>query len=287
MRVEAMAESPQPTSHSPDAPSDATLVFHEQADRRKAARLHGGKVVLVDHAQMDRVKDGEAWHVRLRHRDTFAIADPVERVTAATLESNGLPLMNPLAEALSRARTMEPRRPVAPPVTPRAPLATNASAADLVTPAPEAPPAAPSLTAAAPPPLTSRAIDIGRLLRPTDRVALFIDGANTDGAARAAGYIVRRRPVKVIRDQETGERIVSARGQISRELACVADKPIVYLEDHRAELARADRTPGARVRAGGERIGPGRSDAGSAVDAHTSRTTSTSSNPSKSRGFRV
>jgi uncharacterized LabA/DUF88 family protein len=107
-----------------------------------------------------------------------------------------------------------------------------------------------------------------------------------------AGYIARRRPVKVIQDQETVERIiknsldteivlhmlntvdnydvasspsgdsdferavdllrsrgkrlflVSARGQISRELAYVADKPIVYLKDHRAELARTDRTPG-------------------------------------------
>ena len=27
----------------------------------QAARPHGGKVVLVDYAQMDRVKDGDAW----------------------------------------------------------------------------------------------------------------------------------------------------------------------------------------------------------------------------------
>jgi uncharacterized LabA/DUF88 family protein len=106
-----------------------------------------------------------------------------------------------------------------------------------------------------------------------------------------AGYIVRRRPVKVIRDQDTGERIikgnldteivldmlntvgnydvafvfsgdsdferavdllrsrgkrvyvVTARGQISRELAYVADKPIFFIEDHRTRLLRDDRAP--------------------------------------------
>lgn len=57
-------------------------MFHEQTDGRKVARLPGGKVVLVDlQQQVDRVREGEAWFVRLRHRESFAIAEPVERVT--------------------------------------------------------------------------------------------------------------------------------------------------------------------------------------------------------------
>ena len=190
-----MADSVSDPPPAPDDPPDATLVFHEQADGRKAARLHGGKVVLVDYAQIDRVRDGEAWYVRLRHRDTFAIAEPVERVTTATLESTGLPLMNPLAEALSRLRTVD-RRPAAPGAVPRKPLApgppTGVESAALVVPGGEPPaqpppPVVPREAPAATSPPATRAIDIGRLPVPTDRVALFIDGANTDGAARAAG----------------------------------------------------------------------------------------------------
>ncbi|MEW6320111.1 MAG: NYN domain-containing protein [Acidobacteriota bacterium] len=334
-----MPDTTSRTPSAPDNPPDATLVFHEQADGRKAARLPGGKVVLVDYTQLDRVRDGEAWYVRLRHHETFAIAEPVERVTAATLESTGGTLRTPLADALNRARLVEARRSPTPPAAAPAPPASPAEPVTIGTPAPSStPPAPPEPPALAPPP-TAGAIDIGRLIRATDRVALFIDGANTDYAARTAGYfvdfrkvrdfflagasvyaafyyvadftasdplqqrffdflshagyIVRRRPVKLIHDTETGERIikgnldtemvldmmntldnydvaflfsgdsdferavdllrsrgkrlfvVSARSHISRELAYVADKPIVYLEDHRAELARTDRAPGA------------------------------------------
>jgi hypothetical protein len=97
-----------PGAPGPSAdPSDATLVFREQTDGRKVARLPGGKVVLVDLNQVDRVRDGEAWFVRLRHRETFAIADPVERVTAAALEADGGPLTSPLAHALRNARLVD------------------------------------------------------------------------------------------------------------------------------------------------------------------------------------
>lgn len=335
-----MAGSPP---EGPLDPADATLVFHEQADGRKVSRLPGGKVVLIDLRQLDRVGDGEAWFVRLRHRETFAIAEPVERVTRATLEAQGGLLSNPLAEALRRASASPtpPRTPAVPPLnaavgTSGAPPPPTAGATPTPTTAPAPPTDSPQPPAAARPPAAdlTRAVDIGRLLRGTDRVALFIDGANTDGASRTAGYfvdfrkareffvgpgtfyaafyyvadftatdalqqrffdflshagyIVRRRPVKVIHDQDTGERIikgnldteivldllntvdnydvaflfsgdsdferavellrsrgkrvfvVSARGPLSRELAYVADKPIVYLEDHRAELARKD-----------------------------------------------
>jgi uncharacterized LabA/DUF88 family protein len=301
-------------------PIEATLVFHEQADGRKVSRLPGGKVVLVELSQMDRVRDGEPWFVKLRHRDTFAIADPIERVNSAVAESMGL--TSSLGNALMRAKAIDIRREPAQ----RAPNGRTAE------PAAAEPAAAPA----------AKPVDLTKILRAADRVALFVDGANTDGAARAAGYfvdfrkareffiagatfyagfyyvadfsmsdplqqrffdflshagfIVRRRPVKVIRDEETGERIikgnldteivldmmntadnydvaflfsgdsdferavellrsrgkriyvVTARGQLSRELAYVADKPIVYLEEHRDPLARLDRAPAASIR---------------------------------------
>ena len=312
-----MRSTPLPAANEND-PLEATLVFHEQADGRKVARLPGGKVVLLNLNSLDRVRDGEAWFVKLSHRDTFSVADPVERVTRATLESSSL--TTPLAEALARAKAVTSRRDLLP--TPQSGVALR------TTPAPVPPGDATGGASRAP-------LDLSRILRGTDRVALFVDGANTDGAARAAGYfldfrkardfmtrdarsyaafyyvadfstsdplqqrffdflshsgfIVRRRPVKVIRDEETGERIikgnldteivldlmntaenydvaflfsgdsdferavellrsrgkrvyvVSAKRQLSRELAYVADKPIIYLEDHREILARSDR----------------------------------------------
>lgn len=230
-----MPLTPMPAASAEQDPLEATLVFHEQADGRKVARLPGGKVVLVDLNQMDRVRDGDAWFVKLRHRETFAIADPVERVTRATLDSI---LTNPLADALARAKPVEVRREPAPSAR------TDA--------APVEPAAIPLL----------KPVDLAKILRATDRVALFVDGANTDGAARAAGYfidfrktreyfvagatfyagfyyvadfsvsdplqqrffdflsyagfIVRRRPVKVICDQETGERII--KGNLDTEI---------------------------------------------------------------------
>lgn len=320
---------PTPNGETPPSdqdPSEATLVFHEQADGRKVGRLPGGKVVLIDLKVVDRVSDGEAWFVRLRHKETFAIAEPVERVNRAALELAQPTLTSSFADALAKARPVEvPRSPA--PATPKPLVVEPAAEFEL--------PRLASPTQRAPRlPAPAASIDITRVVRPTDRVALFIDGANTDFASRAAGYfvdfrkareyflaggtyygsfyyvadysdadqrqtrffdflshagyIVRRRPVKVIRDQDTGERIikgnldteivldmlntvgnydvaflfsgdsdferavdllrsrgkrlyiVTSRGQLSRELAYVADKPIFYLEDHHDRLARDD-----------------------------------------------
>ena len=67
---------------------------------------------------------------------------------------------------------------------------------------------------------------------------------NFDVAFLFSGDSDFERAVDLLRSRGKRLFVVSARGQISRELAYVADKPIVYLEDHRAELARADRMPG-------------------------------------------
>lgn len=311
-----------------DEPTEATLVFREQADGRKVARLPGGKVVLVAVAELERVRDGERWRVRLRHRDTFAIADPIERerpeMTNPVLQP-GAVRVTPATHVLPASRP-EPAQPPAASVT-TTPL-----------PAPKADVADWRHERQRPDPRHSRILP-SRVVGMQDRVAMFVDGANMDLACRMAGYfvdyrkarqfflasgtfnaayyytadysasdssslqlryldflahsdyIVRRKAVKAIRDQETGERvlkanvdielildlvntadnydlaflfsgdsdferavdllrsrgkrvyIVTARRVISRELAYVADKPIFFLEDFRAELERETGTP--------------------------------------------
>src|SRR5918996_1641336 len=99
-----MANPPDflPSSAASD-PLEAELIFHEQADGRKVSRLPGGKGGLIDLAQIDRVKDGEAWFVKLRHRETFVIADPVERLTNAAIETSSAS-GSTLADAFSRVK---------------------------------------------------------------------------------------------------------------------------------------------------------------------------------------
>ena len=86
-----MAATEDTVSLNDDELLEATLIFREQADGRRVARLPQGKVVLVAAAEVDRVKNGDQWHVRLRQRDTFAIADLVDRVP--------LPEINPVLSA--------------------------------------------------------------------------------------------------------------------------------------------------------------------------------------------
>ena len=319
--------SEQPTTPAAEEPAEATIVFREQSDGRRVGRLPGGKVVLLDLNWLDRVRDGEQWRVRLRHKDTFAIALPLERVsgTPTTLVPPAVVETRPPARDDSGGDTAS---------------GNGASAPAAPAPAPPVPPEPPEIDvvetpATAPAPLVTPA----DILRPSDRVALFVDGANMDGAGRLAGYfidyrkalqyftaggtfyaafyytavasadplqqrfldflshsgfIVRRKALKAIRDPDTGEQvikgnldveivvdmlntagnydvaflfsgdsdferavdllrsqgrrvyIVSARSGISRELAYVADKPIFFLDDHRAGLAREDRFPGVR-----------------------------------------
>ncbi len=306
---------------------DATLIFREQVDGRRVARLPQGKVVLVAAAEVDRVKNGEQWRVRLRHRDTFAIADLVERIP--------LPAINPvlsaeIAKLIQTRPAAEPGAKAPASVKPSIPLPAVEPA--IVEPA--------RLAVVTPQPAPVR-IHPSRVVGMNDRVAMFIDGANMDLACRMAGYfvdygkarqfflahglfyaafyyiadftavdplqqryldflahadyIVRRKAVKVIRDQETGEKVTKAnvdtelvldlintadnydlaflfsgdsdferavdllrsRGKRvyvvtsrltgSRELFYVADKPIFFLEDFKAELQRDDAVVGRAV----------------------------------------
>lgn len=262
-----------PYLHIADEPPEATLVFREQADGRKVARLMGGKVVLLNLADIERVRDGECWRVKLRHREAFAIADPLEKVEGGEPEAaTARPLSNPLlppslaaaiGAAIPAGRDATPAARVEPESPGSAAKARLDAPAVGIAPAVFQEPAAPAAiavparTATAPSPPDPR-----RIVRAGDRVALFVDGANMDGSCRRAGYfvdyrkarqffladgafnagyyyvadftasdplqqrffdflaragyIVRRRPVKVINDEETGERVI--KGNLDTEI---------------------------------------------------------------------
>lgn len=202
-----------------------TLTFREQSDGRKVARLATGKVALIHFSSLDKVKDGETWLVQLDHRDLYAVAHPLERIGAPTT----------------------PSMPVKMPPKP----ATTVVVAGKVEPALAPKPA----VAAKPAPPANRPMP-PMFLSATDRIAIFVDGANMDGACRDAGYyldyfkvgaflrggatfrhafyyiadftaqdplqirfldflahsgyIVRKKPVKVIEDKETGAKTYKA-----------------------------------------------------------------------------
>jgi uncharacterized LabA/DUF88 family protein len=271
-------------------PLEATLTFREQADGRKVSRLPGGKVVLLKLSELGRVADGERWRVRLSHRDTFAIADPIERVRGFSNPVIDERLVEALRTAGSRessaAGLAEPRVAFgdgsdgAEVEHARAPAVGEEAGARAFAPGESAPPRE-AASVEAPP-------DPRRLLRPDDRVALFVDGANMDHACREAGYfidyrkareflvggavcyaayyyvadltatdplqqsfldflthagyIVRRKPVKVIRDQDTGERIIKANVDLEivlDMLNTVANYDVAFLLSGDSDFERA------------------------------------------------
>lgn len=215
-----------------DAAEVVTLQFREQTDGRKVSRLPGGKVVLIDLVSVDQVRDGDWWLVKLRHKDTFAVAQPLQKVAA--------PQARPGLETPPQAVPVAPATTAAEP-TPVPVLAEKPRAALAI---------------------GGMLIEPHDVLRPTDRVAFFIDSANMDGAMRQAGFhvdypralayflatatfygaffyvadftasdpmqkrfldalshngfIVRRKPVKAIQDLETGERII--KGNLDTEI---------------------------------------------------------------------
>jgi uncharacterized LabA/DUF88 family protein len=157
-----------------DALTEADLVFREQADGRKVSRLPNGKIVLIDLSEVDRVKDGERWKVSLVQKDTFAIAHCIDRLEANAAASF---VQTPMNYAAARSA---PRRNPTQIIMP-ASLQPKPLAAPPASVAPVVAPIATSVVTQATP---------ATVLKEGDRVALFIDGANTDGASREAGYFV-------------------------------------------------------------------------------------------------
>lgn len=220
----------------PEEVDETELVFREQADGRMVARL-GGKVVFVDREDFPRVHDGESWLVRLDHRETYAIARLIKpcRDNPVLSMEMGKALSADLPPGLEQEGRHAGRSLPGPGPIVGAPLSSPAGR-------PAAVPAAGTMP------------DPREVVKPSDRVALFVDGANMDGSCRRAGYfvdyrkarefflaggrfyagyfyiadftssdplqqrfldflarsgyIVRRKPVKNIIDEETGDRII-------------------------------------------------------------------------------
>lgn len=249
--------------HRVDQESDVvSLQFRAQSDGRKVSRLGGGKVVLVDLAHVDRVGDGEWWLVRLRHRETFAVAEPIERLKTPPPDARPAPAAPTAvvrADAPAAARAVATVSATAPP-TVRPPMFE----------------------------IQGMLVEPDNIVRPEDRVAMFVDGANMDHACREAGffvdyrkardlfvgrgvyyagfyyvadvtatdpiqtrffdflahagYIIRRKPVKVITDTETGERVY--KGNLDTEIVLdmlntVNNYDVAYLFSGDSDFERA------------------------------------------------
>lgn len=153
-----------------DEQEQVTLLFQQQADGRKVSRLPSGKVVLIELESIARVGDGEWWLVHLRHKDSFAIATPIEKV-AAPEPRPGMPPLSPKSIPVQHGAAIDER--------------DEPGAMASVRPSSPSQAAAPARTAFE---VQGMLIEPENILRPADRVALFVDGANMDGACRSAGY---------------------------------------------------------------------------------------------------
>ncbi len=169
--------------------------------------MPGGKVVLLDINQLSRVEAGERWRVRLRHMVSFAIAEPIDLAREPLLPNLVLP-------PSFHVPTADPAPPAA--LRSAAPLSSLSLPARSAPPSPaiRTPPADPPGTAARPaqkpalgpgpappsiavaPAAAAHAMCPADVIRTTDRIAMFVDGANMDGACRAAGYFIDYRKAR-------------------------------------------------------------------------------------------
>jgi len=139
-----------------DLEEEWELVFREQDDGRRVSRLPSGKVVLVDLAERDRVQDGDMWQVRVVHHDAYAIAHLVELVTdhpdpdapPRRLDGPEEPAEEEMLDVVVRTTKSRPER--------------RESEHWLARP--------------------------DEVIRPGERVAVFVDGSAADQACRDAGY---------------------------------------------------------------------------------------------------
>lgn len=84
-----------------------------------------------------------------------------------------------------------------------------------------------------------------RIIKGNLDTEIVLDMVNTvdnyDVAFLFSGDSDFERAVDLLRSRGKRIYVVTARAQLSRELSYVADKPIFFIEDHRAVLAREDR----------------------------------------------
>lgn len=166
--------------------AEAELSFYEQLDGKKVAFI-GNKCVILDRDSKDRVRPNEIWRVRLSDKGTFFIAFPDAKVgekpkpgvtTVAALVPHLDKVLGPatpmtVAEPVTRPTSVSVAVPVAPKSTQSAPSAQLKSA-----------------PLEGPTRLAGMTLEPDNVIRSSDRVAFFVDGANTDNACQHAGFFL-------------------------------------------------------------------------------------------------
>lgn len=235
------------------AVEEADLSFYEQLDGKKVAFI-GSKCVILDRELKEKVKPGEIWRVRLADKGTFYIGFP--EVKVGDKPKPGVTTVAALVPDLDKK------------LGHHVPM-TGASSQATVVPVVASPAAAQKPVAVekpkprdGPTTLAGMTLEPDNVIRSEDRVAFFVDGANTDNACTHAGFFldwkkalgyfvgkglfggayyfstdymndadqnkfhdqlafagftVRSKPVKLIKDKITGEEKV--KGNVDIELA--------------------------------------------------------------------
>ena len=231
---------------------EAELSFYEQLDGKKVAFI-GSKCVILDRELKDRVKRGELWRVKLADKGTFFIGFPVAKVVDGAKPGTATvaTLVPQLQKTIGAPATQAVQVPVK-----AAPTASVPPSAPIVK-------AKPARANEGPTTLAGMTLEPDNVIRPEDRVAFFVDGANIDNACThagffldwrktlgyfvgkglfggayyfstdymddedaqirfhdslaAAGFTVRSKPVKLIKDKITGQERV--KGNVDIELA--------------------------------------------------------------------
>lgn len=231
---------------------EAELSFYEQLDGKKVAFI-GSKCVILDRESKDRVKRGEVWRVRLVDKGTFFIGFPDARLSEAVKPGTTTvgALVPQLEKKIGPSTAPVSSAGVAVPVTVKASPAGTAAVMEK-----------PKRAGDGPTTLAGMTLEPDNVIREGERVAFFVDGANTDNACTHAGFFldwkkalgyfsgkglfggayyfstdymndadqsrfhdqlafagftVRSKPVKLIKDKITGEEKV--KGNVDIELA--------------------------------------------------------------------
>jgi uncharacterized LabA/DUF88 family protein len=167
--------------------SEVELSFYEQLDGKKVAFI-GSKCVILDRDSKDRVKRGELWRVKLADKGTFFIGFPEAKIADAV--KPGITTVGALVPQIERTIASLPPGPKSTPSGgPSSSVAVSVKAA---APSLESPviKVKPARANEGPTTLAGMTLEPDNVIRSTDRVGFFVDGANIDNACTHAGFFL-------------------------------------------------------------------------------------------------
>lgn len=162
------------------ATEERDLTFHEQSDGKMVAFI-GQKCVIMDRDDKLRVKSGETWRVKLVDKGMYFFAFADVKVADPAARTQSLGALAPQVEKIINAMPTSLAKPtpvVAFPVAPATVVAPTTSAK----PDPR--------RTTGPMTLEGMLLEPDNIIRATDRVAFFVDGANIDNASAHVGFIL-------------------------------------------------------------------------------------------------